>query len=104
MRYQGRLCVPNEDGLGNQIFAESHESHYLIHPVSTKMYLDLREVFLWEGLKDIANFVSKCPNFQQVKAEYQKLGGLLSEIQVPTRNFKTNMDFEVGLPRTQKQY
>ena len=33
---------------------------------------------------DIAEFVAKCPNFQQVKAEHQNSGVLLQEIQIPT--------------------
>ena len=85
LRYQRRLCVPNVDGLRNRILEEDHGSRYSINSGSTKMYHDLREVFWWEGLKkDIAEFVSKCPNFQQVKVEHQKLGGLLQEIQIPT--------------------
>ena len=44
--------------------------------------------------KDIAEFVSKCPNCQQVKAEHQKFGGLLQEIQIPTWKWEDiNMDF-----------
>ena len=70
------------------------------------MYHDLREVFWWEGLKkDIAEFIAKCPNCQQVKAEHQKSGSLLQEIQVPIWKWEDiNMDFVVGFPRTQKQY
>ena len=70
------------------------------------MYHDLRKVFWWESLKkDIAEFVDKCPNCQKVKAEHQKPGGLLEEIQLPTWKWEDiNMDFVVGLPRTQKQY
>ena len=85
LKYQGRLCVPNVDGLRNQILEEANGSRYSIHPGSTKMYHDIREVFLLEGLKKgITEFVAKCPNCQQVKAEHQNLGGLLQEIQVPT--------------------
>ena len=85
MRYQGRLCVPNVDDLRNCILEEAHGSHYYIHSGSTNMYHDLREVLWWEGLKwDIAEFVKKFPNCQQVKVEHQNSGGLLQEIQVPT--------------------
>ena len=106
MRYQGRSCVPNEDGLRNRILEEAHWSRYSIHPGSTKMYHDLRVVFWLEGLKkDIAEFVVKCPNCQQVKVEHQKLGGLLKEIQVFTLKWgDINMDFAVDFPPTQKQY
>ena len=70
------------------------------------MYHDLREVFWWEGLKgDIAEFALKCRNCQQVKVEHQKLGGLLQEIQFPTRKWEyINMDFVLGFPRTQNEH
>ena len=59
-----------------------------------------------EGLqRDIAGFVAKCPNCQQVIDEHQKSGGLLQEIQVPTLKWEDlNMDLVVGLPRAQMQY
>ena len=89
MRYQGILCVPDVDGLRNQILQETHGSHYSINLSSTKMYNDHREVFLSEGLKkEIAEFVAKCQNCQYVKAKHQYQGGLLQEIKVPTWNWK----------------
>ena len=73
LRYQGRLCVPNVGELRQHILAEAHNSRYSIHPGATKMYRDLREVYWWNGMKrDIADFVAKCPNCQQVKVDYQK--------------------------------
>ncbi|KAH0655149.1 hypothetical protein KY290_030942 [Solanum tuberosum] len=42
-------------------------SGYSINLGATKMYRDLREVYWWNGMKrDIADFVAKCPNCQQV--------------------------------------
>ena len=106
MRYQGRFSVHNVDDVINRILKEAHGSRYSIRPSSTKMYHDLREVFWWEVLKeDIAEFVAKCPNCQQVKAEHQKSSGLLQDIQVPTWKWEDiNMDFVVGFPRKQNQH
>ena len=100
------LCMPNVDDLRNWILEEDHGSHYFIHPGSAKMYHDNREVFWWEGLKkNISKFVTKCPNSRRVKAEHQITGDLLQEIQVPTWKWEDiNMDFLVGLPRTQKKH
>ena len=73
----GRLCVPKVDGLQERILEKAHSSKYSIHSGSTKMYRDLREVYWWEGIKkNIAKFVVKCPNCQQVKVEHQRLGEL----------------------------
>ena len=70
LRYQGRLCVPGVGELRHHIIAEAHNSRYSIHPGATKMYRDLREIYWWNGMKrDIADFVSKCPNCQEVKVE-----------------------------------
>ena len=55
--------------------------------------------------RDIAEFVAKCPNCQQVKGEHQKSCGILKEIHIPNCKWEgINMDFVVGLPRTQKSY
>ena len=106
LKYQGILCVPNVDGLRVWILEEAHGSRYSIHPWLTKMYHHLREIYWWEGLKrDIAEFVSKCPNCQQVKVEHLKSGGLLQEIQIQTWKWEDiNMYFVVSITRTQKSY
>ncbi|KAH0776336.1 hypothetical protein KY290_007747 [Solanum tuberosum] len=106
LRYQGRLCISDVDGLREKILEESHGSRYSIHPGATKMYYDLREVYWWNGInKDIAGFVAKCPNCQQVKAEHLKPGGLLQIINIPTWKWEdVNMDFGVGVPRTRRQH
>ena len=62
-------------------------------------------MYFLEGLnKDIAELDAKCTNCQQVKAEHQKSGGLLQEIQSTSWKWEgINMDFVVGLPKTKKQ-
>ena len=67
-------------------------------PCATKMYRDLREVYWWNGMKrDIADFVSKCPNCQQVKIEHQNPEGMTQEIDIPTWKWDViYMDFIKG--------
>ncbi|WMV18648.1 hypothetical protein MTR67_012033 [Solanum verrucosum] len=49
------------------------EDNFLRYQRVTKMYHDLREIYWWDGMKrDIAEFVDKCPNCQQVKFYHQK--------------------------------
>ncbi|XP_070025185.1 uncharacterized protein [Nicotiana sylvestris] len=82
--YQDRLCVPDIDSLRERIMAEAHTSRYSVHPGSTKMYHDLKEIYWWNNMKkDVADFVAKCPNCQQVKAEHQRPGGLAQSIEIP---------------------
>ena len=79
--YQGKLCVPDLGELRQHILPEAYNSRYSIHPGATKMYRDLWEVYWWNGMKRvIADFVSKCPNCQQVKVEHQKSRGMTQEI------------------------
>ncbi|XP_070032959.1 uncharacterized protein [Nicotiana tomentosiformis] len=84
MRLDGRLCVPNVDDLRRAIMVEAHSSRYPIHPGSAKMYHDLRDIYWWNNMKrDIADYVSRCLNCQQVKAGHQRLGGLAQVIEIP---------------------
>ena len=104
LRYHDRFCVPNIRNLRPNICTEAHGSRYSIHPGSTKMYHDLKEIYWWEGMKrDISKFVEGCPNFQHVKAEHLKPGGLTQSIEILTWNWEAiNVEFVVGMPRTRK--
>ncbi|WMV36714.1 hypothetical protein MTR67_030099 [Solanum verrucosum] len=68
----------------------------------TKMYRDLKQIYWWPGIKkDIAEFVAKCQNFQQVKYEHQRPAGLRQRMQIPEWKWEMiAMDFVVGLPKT----
>ncbi|GKE40653.1 putative reverse transcriptase domain-containing protein [Tanacetum coccineum] len=51
------------------------------HP--DKMYYDLRDLYWWPGMKkDIALYVSECLTCSKVKAEHQKLSGLLQQPEI----------------------
>ena len=93
-------------GLGESIMEEAYGSRYSIHWGSKKMYIVLQEIYSWNGTKrDIADFVAKCPNFQQVKVKHQSMGGLIRNIDITSRKWDDiKMDFIVGLPLTQKQH
>ncbi|XP_070039101.1 uncharacterized protein [Nicotiana tomentosiformis] len=105
LRYQGRLCVPSVGELRAKILSEAHYSRYAVHPGATKMYRDLRQIYWWNGMKkNIAEMVAQCPNCQQVKAKYQRPGGLTQCIELPLWKWDMiNMDFITGLPRTPRR-
>ncbi|XP_069152661.1 uncharacterized protein [Solanum lycopersicum] len=72
---------------------EAHGSRYSIHPGSTKMYHDLKKIYWWDGMKkDIAEYVAKCPNCQQVMAEHLKPGVLTKIIET----IESALEFIVG--------
>lgn len=104
LRMKGRLCVPNQPELRNEILREGHQSLFHLHPGRDKMIEELRELFWWKGLRrDVADFVSKCLVCQKVKFERQKSSGLLQPLSVPDWKWDSiSMDFVVGLPRTQR--
>ena len=59
LRYQSKLCITMVDGLEGRIMEEAQSFRYYIHPSSTKMYHDQREIYWCNGMKKgIAEFVS----------------------------------------------
>ncbi|GKC33785.1 putative reverse transcriptase domain-containing protein [Tanacetum coccineum] len=49
-----------------------------------KMYQDLKQLYWWPNMKaNIAMYVSKCSTCAKVKAEHQKLSGLLQQPEIP---------------------
>ncbi|KAA3484611.1 zinc finger and BTB domain-containing protein 11-like [Gossypium australe] len=43
--FEGRLCVPNNDELRQNIIQEVHSSSYIMHSGSTKMYPELKHYY-----------------------------------------------------------
>ncbi|RVW72383.1 Transposon Ty3-I Gag-Pol polyprotein [Vitis vinifera] len=105
VRFKGRLCVPKDVELRNELLADAHRAKYTIHPGNTKMYQDLKRQFWWSGMKrDIAQFVANCQICQQVKAEHQRPAGLLQPLPIPEWKWDNiTMDFVIGLPRTRSK-
>ena len=59
--YRDQVCVPNDDELKKSILKEAHSGSFAMHPRSTKMYQDLKTLYLWSGMKrDVSEFVTKC--------------------------------------------
>ncbi|XP_070053802.1 uncharacterized protein [Nicotiana tomentosiformis] len=78
LRMQGRICVPNMDGLCELILEEAHNSQYSIYLGAAKLYQDLRQHYWWRRMnKDIVICVARCLNCQQLKYEYQRPSSLL---------------------------
>ena len=61
LKFQGRVCVPDDVEVKKLILEEGHKSRLSLRPDMTKMYQDLKETFWWQGRKkDVAQFVSAC--------------------------------------------
>lgn len=59
--------------LKERILVEAHSLQYWIDLGSIKMYRDLKNNFLWEGMKQgIAHFIKRCDAYRQVKARHQR--------------------------------
>jgi len=59
--FKKRICVPDIESIRETILREAHDSAYSIHPGSTKMYQDLKQLYWWYGMKrDVAAHVALC--------------------------------------------
>ncbi|XP_055830856.1 uncharacterized protein LOC129899881 [Solanum dulcamara] len=77
IKIESCICVPRVRDLVKLIHEEAHYSKYSINLSAAKMYLDLRQQYWWCRIKrDIVAFMARCLNYQQVKFEYQRPGGL----------------------------
>nr|GEW85805.1 retrotransposable element Tf2 [Tanacetum cinerariifolium] len=111
-RADEKLCLENRSwlpcfsNLRALIMHESHKTKYSIHPGSDKMYQDLKKLYWWPNMKaDIATYISKCLTCSRVKAEHQKLFGLLVQPEIPQWKWeKITMDFIMKLPKTSSGY
>ena len=102
MVFKKRIVIPNRMELKTLILDEYHRRNYAGHPGYQKMLTAIRKDYCWPGMrKDIANYLTKCLECQQVKVEHRHPAGLMQPI--PIREWKwevISLDFIIGLPKS----
>ncbi|XP_070054742.1 uncharacterized protein [Nicotiana tomentosiformis] len=103
---QGRLYVPNVNGLRELILEEAHNLGDSIHPGAAKMYQNLRQHYWWRRIKKyILEYVDQCLIYQKAKYEHQRPDGSLQRLEIPEwKCERVTMDFIIRLPRTLKKF
>eukprot|EP00253_Pinus_taeda_P018433 PITA_18433 len=102
--FNKKLYVPDSNDLKRLILDEFHISHYTGHPGYQKMVTALKKEYYWPGMKkQVVEYLARCLECQQIKAEHQHPAGLLQPLPIPEWKWETiSMDFITGLPRTKK--
>nr|GEZ52005.1 hypothetical protein [Tanacetum cinerariifolium] len=102
LHYMDHIWVLLVGAVRTKIMDEVHKTRYSLHPEADKMYYDLRDMYWWPGMKkEIAIYVCKCLTCAKVKAEHQRLSGLLQQPEIPEwKRKKIAMDFITKLPRS----
>jgi hypothetical protein len=105
LTYKNILYILNCDDLKWFIMDELHKRPYTGHLGYQKMITDTRKQFYWHGLKKgIANYLAKCLECQQVKAEHRHPARLLQPLSIQEWKWETiSMDFITGLPKSTKK-
>jgi hypothetical protein len=84
LTYRSRFYIPNFDELKRFILDELHKRPYSSHPGYQKMITTTRRQFYWPRMKkDIAEYLAKCIECQQFKAEHRHPAGLLQPLPIP---------------------
>ena len=78
---------------------------YFGHPGYQKMITMLRKQFFCPNIKnEVVEFLARCIERQQVKAEHQHPAGLLQPLPIPNWKWEViSLDFVTGLPKNQKK-
>jgi hypothetical protein len=76
--FNKRICVQPNDELRILILIEEHQEVYMAHMGVMNMRAYLNPLFFWKGMKaDIASYVERSLECQQVKVEHRHPTGFL---------------------------
>jgi hypothetical protein len=102
LRYQGRMYILEGGDIRIIILKQAHRALYCAHPGMKKMYINMKNILFWVGMKrDVVHFITKCLEFQQVEANHHHWTGLLQSHDVAMSKCEViYMDFFVGFPLT----
>jgi hypothetical protein len=81
--YKNKVHIPNVQGLKLAILREMHNVTYVGHPRYQKTMAVVRSQYFWVGMKkEIVEYITRCMEFQKVKAEHRHPTGLLQPLPI----------------------
>ena len=85
MLYKNRLYIPNVPKIKLLILNEIHKTPYSGHPSYQKTITMLQKDYFWPNMKnELAEYIAKCFESQQVKTEQHHPAGLLQPLPIPS--------------------
>lgn len=101
--YKERVYIVPESKMKDKIQRACHNTPLAGHLGFYKTYKQVREHFLWKGLKqDVMQHVRECKECQQNKVEHVFPAGLLQPLPIPNQKLESiSMDFVTGLSKVQ---
>ena len=81
---EGRIYVPNNKKIREEILEENHNSVDVGHPGQQRMLELIKRNYWWLGIKeDVKKYVQGCFKCQQNKVQHQKKAGELHPLEIP---------------------
>jgi len=100
LRWKGRLYIPDEQSLRQEIVSQSHDSRLSGHFGATRTLELISRHYYWpEVSKDVSEYVKTCLICQRANALRHLPFGQLSSLPIPSTVFEElTLDFIIGLP------
>jgi len=81
---EGRIYVPNNKKIKEEILKENHNSVDVGHPGQHRMLELIKRIYWWPGLKeDVKKYIQECFKCQQNKVQHQRKAGELHLLKIP---------------------
>ena len=101
---EGRIYVPNNKDLKEEILREHHDPADIRHPEQHRMQELIKRTYWWPGLKeDVKKYVQGCTKCQQNKVQHQRKAGELHPLEIPEGPWQDiSIDMIGPLPRSNR--
>jgi len=81
---EGRIYVPNNKKIKEEILKENYDLADVGHPGQHRMLELIKRTYWWPGLKkDIKKYIQECFKCQQNKVQHQRKAGELHSLEIP---------------------
>jgi len=100
--FEGKLCIPHDDTIIEEVLKELHDAPSAGHFGYDKTLHAVSQRFFWADMKkDVRAYCRTCPVCQRTKHDNQLPAGLLQPIPVPNEPYEqVTMDFIFKMPPT----